>query len=155
MFALRPSCGDAEPIKVGSVVSLSYPCPGEGGEFRRLRVRVQRIRDLMRNPLTPMALARRPFARWSRWAIYGETHDRPGIVRRFDLGSSVEYRASGLLKVALYEPGANRPTWPFPRAFGATRAERALLVHCLREWLSRDLADLQLMIYCDDLSVCS
>lgn len=142
-------------FSAGSRIELSYPdstLVESLAKLRRRRVRVCGVRDLVREPLTPEEFVRRPFIRRSRWLITGYDLDRRQY-RQFYAGSSGEYRSPGLLRVALYEPGADRPTWPFPRPYGPTRRERALLVHCLREWLSRDLADLQLRIYCDDLAV--
>ena len=142
-------------LEAGSRIELSYPdstLVESLTRLRRRRVRVCGVRDLLREPLTPEEFCRRPFIRRSRWLVTGYDLDRRQY-RQFYLGSSGEYRSRGLLRVALYEPGADRPAWPFPRAFGDTRAERALLVHALREWSRRDLADLQLRIYADDLAV--
>lgn len=142
-------------LEPGSRIELSYPdstLVESIARLRRRRIRVVGVRDLIRQPLSPEEFLRRPFIRRSRWLVTGWDFDRREF-RQFYLGSSGEYRSRGLLRVGLYEPGADRPKWPFPRPFGPTRAERALLVFALREWLRRDLADLQLRIYADDLAV--
>ena len=140
-------------ITPGSRIELTYPDSTLVDSLANLvlrRIHVYRVRDLLSEPLTPEEFLRRPYIRRSRWLISGYDLDR-GRFRQFYLGNSAEHRAPGLLKVGLYEPGASRPTWPFPRPFGPTRAERKLLADSLLACADKDLADLQLRVYSDDL----
>lgn len=140
-------------IEPGSKIELSYPDSTLVDSLANLvkrRIHVYRVRDLLAEPLTPEEFLRRPYIRRSRWLISGYDLDRQRY-RQFYLGNSAEHRAPGLLKLALYEPGAKRPKWPFPRPFGPTRRERQLLVDSLRECIKRGPTTLQLRIYSDDL----
>ncbi len=110
------------------------------------RFRVERARDLVADPLSVKEFFRRPFLSRSRWLVSGYDVDA-NQVRTFYVGGE------SLLKVALYGPGSARPVWPFPRPFGPSRQERRLLVAALQQWLTRDLYDLRLRVYCDDLRV--
>jgi hypothetical protein len=142
-------------IEPGSQIELSYPDSTLVDSLARLvkrRVHVYRVRDLLAQPLTPDEFLRRPFIRRSRWLISGYDLDRQRY-RQFYLGNSAEHRAPGLLKVGLYEPGADRPTWPLPRPFGPTRAERQFLIDVIKEWAKKGPTQLQLRIYSDDLRV--
>lgn len=142
-------------ITPGSNIELSYPTStlvDALARFALRRIRVYRIRDLLADPLTPEEFLRRPYIRRSRWLISGYDLDK-GQYRKFYLGSSAEHRAPGLLKVAFYEPGATRPTIPYLRPFGPSRSERRVLIDIVRDCTQRDLHDLQLRVYCDDLNV--
>lgn len=140
-------------IQPGSSIELSYPDSTLVESLTKLvlrRVHVYRIRDLVADPLTPEEFLRRPFIRRSRWLVSGFDLDRQ-CHRKFYLGNSVEHRAAGLLRIALYEPGAKRPTHLFPRPFGPTRSERRHLIDSLNRCLDKDLADLRLRVFSDDL----
>lgn len=142
-------------IEPGSRIELSYPDSTLVDSLAKLvlrRIHVYRVRDLLSEPLTPEEFLRRPYIRRSRWLVSGYDLDRKRY-RQFYLGNSAEHRAPGLLKVGLYEPGAVRPTWPFPRPFGPTRADRKLLIDSLSLCAGKDLADLKLRVYSDDLRV--
>jgi hypothetical protein len=140
-------------ITPGSRIELTYPdcnLVESLAKLRRRRIRVYSVRDLLSDPLTPAEFLARAFIRRSRWLVSGYDIDRKSH-RQFYLGSSAEHHCAGVLKVALYEPGSQRPTWPFPRSFGETRRERCLLADAIRAWSERDLHDLRLRIYADDL----
>ncbi len=110
------------------------------------------MRDLVENLLTPAEFLRRPMTKRSRWLITG-FDEEIGCNRQFYLGSSAEYRSPGLLRVALYEPGGRRPAYAISRPFGETRAERTLMATAVASWSQRDLEDLELRIYDDDLKL--
>ena len=111
-----------------------------------------RIRDLLSDPLTPAEFLRRPFVRRSRWLIKAWDEGLQQF-RQFYLGSSAEHESPGVLKVALYEPGEQRPCYSISRPFGPSRKERMLMAKAVAHWSQRELRDLQLRIYCDDLKV--
>lgn len=110
------------------------------------RFRIERARDLVAEPLSVKEFFRRPFISRSRWLVSGFDVDANQAITFYVGGES-------LLKVALYEPCSARPDWPFPRPFGPSRQERRLLIDALGEWTQRDLHDLRLRVYCDDLRV--
>lgn len=105
---------------------------------------IGRARDLLASPLTPEEFLRRPFLLRSRWLIEGY-NVKSQRACKFYLGAPSE------LRVALYEPKSKRPRWPFPRAFGASRQDRQLLIDSLLLCSGKDLADLKLRVFCDGL----
>ncbi len=155
MFSLS-SADDLEAVQAGSIVMLENHCPFVDGACRLLDVRVKRIRDLVRQPLTPKELLRRPYARWTRFCLYGEALDRPGIVRRFNLGKVAEqHQPPSPLRVGFYEPGGRCAKWEFPKPFGHSEADRLLLVLLVRELDRRaktDFPSLLLRIFPDGIT---
>jgi hypothetical protein len=140
-------------IEPGTCISLTYPDTNLVESLAKLeqrRVHVHEIRDLVADPLTPEEYLRRPYTRRSRWLIRGYDETRKQW-RQFYLGSSAEYQSPGVLRVALYEPGGNRPAYGISRDFGPSKRDRRLLARAIAEWTKRDIQDLQLRIYADDL----
>lgn len=140
-------------IEPGKRLELTYPdrtLVDSLDHLRRRNIQVVRTRDLISHPLEPAEFLRRPLTFRSRWLITGFDQDL-GQFRQFYLGSSVEYRSAGVLKVALYERGANRPAYAISRPFGPSRRERILMAKAVASWSQRDLEDLDLRIYCDDM----
>jgi hypothetical protein len=137
----------------GQVIELNYPdvtLVEAIARFQRRRIRVHRIRDLVREPLTPQEYLRRTKLRRSRWLIYGYDLDRCAW-RKFYLGSSAEYPSPETLRLAIYEPFGVKPVDVITREFGPTARERIILARVICRWLNKDLGDLQLRIVADDL----
>ncbi len=142
-------------IEPGATIELTYPdvtLVEALAQFHRRRIRVHSIRDLVANPLTPHEYLRRPKLRRSRWLICGYDLERLAW-RKFYVGSSREYAAPGMLRVALYRPGESRPADVISREFGPTARERLILARVLLKWYERDLGPLQLRVIADDLAV--
>ncbi|MCM2370931.1 hypothetical protein [Aporhodopirellula aestuarii] len=142
-------------LEPGSKIDLTYPektLVDQLEHCRRRRIRVIKVRDLMAEPLTVAEFLRRPLLNRSRWLITGFDEDI-GKPRQFYLGSSVEFRAPQMLKVALYEPESPRPAYAISRPFGPSKRDRMLMAKALASWSLRDIEDMQLGIYADDLSV--
>lgn len=142
-------------IEPGTTIRLTYPncnLVDSLANLRRRNVHVVGIRDLLAEPLTPAEFLRRPFVRRSRWLVRGYDCD-VGEFRQFYLGCSAEYAAPSCLRVAMYEPGSKRPSYPISRPFGASRRERAMLATAIAAWSRRSIDDLRLCVYCDDLRI--
>jgi hypothetical protein len=69
------------------------------------------------------------------------------------LGSSMEHRTHGVLKLGLYEPGGCRPVHQLPRMFMPTSRDRRLLIELVEYWDSLDTADLMVRVFSDDLTL--
>jgi hypothetical protein len=69
---------------------------------------VHRVRDLVREPLTPSEFLRRPYVARGRWLILASEFagERP---KQFYPSSADNFRAPGTLRLALYEPGFDYP----------------------------------------------
>lgn len=142
-------------LNPGKVVTLSYPnstLVGALAEFRKRHMEVISVRDLLSHPLLPEEYLRRPYTRRSRWLVKVFDLDKQQV-RQIYLGSSLEHRAPGCLKLGLYEPGADRPGWSHPRAFLPCKSERRLLARLVIYADQMECEDLLLRVYCDDLSI--
>lgn len=142
-------------IEPGKTISLTYPTStlvDSIAGLRRRHIHVVAIRDLIADPLTPAEFLRRPFIRRSRWLVRGYDCD-VGEYRQFYLGCSAEYAAPSCLRVALYEPGSHRPSYPISRPFGDSRRERAIMATAIAAWSRRCMEGLRLRVYCDDLRI--
>jgi len=145
----------ANMIEPGQTIELHYPISNtveSPSDYRLRRVRVLRVRDLVTQPLTLQEFLRRPYVRRSRWLLTGYDLNA-GKFRQFYLGSSDEHRAPGVLRVALYQPGKLMPVDTLPIDFEDTLTDRKLLLDVVAELLNRDLHDLRVGIYANDLRV--
>lgn len=122
----------------GSKIELVYPTITHvlrvySAPCKLRQLYVHRVRDLVAEPLTVAEFMRRPYVARSRWLILAsEWAGEPP--RQFYVGSSDNYRAPGMLRLALYEPGQDRPASLLGRQFEPTVADRrALLKLAMRE----------------------
>ena len=140
-------------IEPGQRVELHYPDSTiiqADANFRRRKLHVHQLRDLLRQPLTPEEFLRRPLIRRSRWLTQAFDEEE-GVWRRFYLGSSREFETHGDLRIAMFEPGEQRPWRIVSRGFRESRKERILLAKVLHSIRTEDLGDLQLRVIADDL----
>lgn len=138
----------------GTEVEISYPESTHVHHWRPDRVQrreivIHGVRDLVTDPLTVAEFMRRPFLLRSRWLVRA-FEPRRNHWRQFYLGSTREFALPGLLRVGLFEPGADRPTWLHDRQFGATVADRRALVELLKQWGRIDFGQARLGIFADD-----
>jgi hypothetical protein len=147
--------GAQEVFDSGEVVTIHYPVSTHVRLFGRVAIKprqivVRAVRDLVSEPLTPEEFLRRPFIRRSRWLIraFEPEHNR---FRQFYAGSSLEYAAPCQLRVALYEPGANRPKEILYSAIEPNVRHRKALLRLLQKHLTKPSESMLLRIYSDDL----
>ena len=100
--------------------------------FRRRRIQIREVRDLIRQPLTPEEYLRRPLTHRSRYLLTAFDQDTAQW-RQFYLGSSKEHATNGRLKIALYLPGQAKPTKIISRSFEPTRRDRIALARMLKD----------------------
>jgi hypothetical protein len=91
----------------GQYVELVYPTVTNVLHIhdapRKLRqLRVHRVRDLLRQPLTVAEFARRPYVARSRWLVLA-TEQAGKPPKQFYVGSSDNYRAPDVLRLGLYD----------------------------------------------------
>ncbi|SMP38953.1 hypothetical protein SAMN06265222_101222 [Neorhodopirellula lusitana] len=99
--------------------------------FRRRRVQIREVRDLISHPLTPEEYLRRPLTHRSRYLLTAFDMDTSQW-RQFYLGSSKEHASDGRLRIALYKPGEERPSKIISRSFEPTRRDRIALARTLK-----------------------
>jgi hypothetical protein len=138
----------------GMEVEISYPESTHvrfwrPDQYRTREVVIQSARDLVTEPLSVAEFMRRPYLLRSRWLVKAY---EPKIRqwRQFYWGSTREFAAPGLLRVGLYEPGAEAPTWLHGRPFRPTPEDRNLLIKALAEWGKIDFGQAKLHIFADD-----
>lgn len=143
-------------IDCGQKITLSYPTRttvgGKVFRFKKRHFLIESVRDLTKEPLTPIDILRRPLNRRSRFLlqVIDLKKERP---RRIYLGNSAELQAAGTLRVGLYEPGICIPQVTLPRRFGNSAAERRILARLLQEWSTWDLDGLQIGIFAEDFKL--
>ena len=121
-------------------IELVYPVTTHIQQIHKAprRVRylvVHHVRDLIAEPLTVEEYTRRPYVARSRWLI---TASEPGKrPRQFYVGSADNYRAPGVLRVGLYEPGETRPSILFGREYQPTLADRQALLRFAQQEANR------------------
>ncbi len=115
-------------------------------------IRIERIRDLVSEPLTPQEFLRRPYVRRSRYLVLGQEGSR---YRQFYLGCSEEFLAPSQLRLALYEPEGEKPVELIGSPFESHVADRKALLRMLEQWQNKSFGDLVLRIYADDLRLVS
>lgn len=118
-------------------------------KFRRRRVQIREVRDLILQPLTPEEFLRRPLTHRSRYLLTAYDLDSAQW-RQFYLGSSKEHATDGRLKIALYKPGAEKPTKIISRPFEPTRRDRIQLARTLKELRNQSHDGLELRVIPDE-----
>lgn len=119
--------------------------------FRRRRVQIREVRDLISQPLTPEEFLRRPLTHRSRYLLTAFDLDTEQW-RQFYLGSSKEHAANGRLKIALYKPGEAKPTKIISRAFEPTRRDRIQLARTIKALREKAHDGLELRVIPDEES---
>lgn len=119
--------------------------------FRRRRVQIREVRDLISHPLTPEEFLRRPLTQRSRYLLTAFDLDTEQW-RQFYLGSSKEHAANGRLRIALYEPGEDKPTKVISRSFEPTRRDRIQLARTIKELREKEHGGLELRVIPDEES---
>ena len=121
----------------GQQIELIYPTITdilriENAPRRIRQLYVHRVRDLVREPLTPAEFARRPYVARGRWLILASEFagERP---KQFYASSSDNFRAPGTLRLALYEPGANRPHRILGKQIEPTPYDRRYLLRLINQ----------------------
>ncbi len=123
---------------------------------RQIRpITIRSVRDLVADPLTPTEYMRRPYVARSRWLVSAFDESKRTF-RQFYLGSSDQFRSPGVLRLAIYHPGATRPHRIITDGFEPTVRDRRLLVRCLLDVLANPVAgrgegEEQIRIIADDL----
>ena len=121
--------------------------------FQQREVVVRRVRDLVKDPLTPTEFIRRPFVNRSRWLILGQ-EEGAGHLRQFYLGSSKEFSAPAQLRLAWYELGATKPHEIVYRAIEPTVKDRKALAREIARICPKETGDGRVLrIYCDDMRI--
>ncbi|WDQ16847.1 hypothetical protein [Rhodopirellula sp. P2] len=120
--------------------------------FRRRRLQIREIRDLIADPITPEEYLRRPLTQRSRYLLTAYDKDSKSW-RQFYVGSSKEFLTDGRLRIALYEKGGTSPKKIVSRSFEATRRDRIALARAVKEMQQTDLAGLELRIVPDESRV--
>jgi hypothetical protein len=138
---------------IDTTLTLHYPTVthvrySDVTKYLQRQFRVLQIRDLVREPLTPMDFLRRPYVRRSRYLLLGQEQR---YCRQFYLGCSAEYQSPTQLRVALYEPSGAQPVELLARPIEADVRDRKLLIRLLEKWRDRDFGGLVLRVYADDL----
>lgn len=118
-------------------------------KFRRRRIQIREVRDLITQPLTPEEYLRRPLTHRSRYLLTALDKDTAQW-RQFYLGSSKEHATNGRLKIALYSPGAAMPTRIISRSFEPTRRDRIALARMLKELKEKSHDGMELRVIPDD-----
>ncbi len=142
---------------VGKEIRLTYPtCTHvrlwRPNDTEKREIVVHTIRDLVAEPLSLEEFMRRPWLLRSRWLIKAYEPTRRQW-RQFYLGSSLEFRGPGVMRVGLYEPGATRPTKIYGRPFEPTAEDRRVLIRAVKEWGRLDFGEASLRVFVDDLRV--
>jgi hypothetical protein len=119
---------------------------------RKLRqLYVHRVRDLVAEPLTPNEYLHRPYVARSRWLILAsELAAQPP--KQFYAGTADNYRAPGILRLALYEPESTRPRQLLGRQINPTPHDRRLLLRWINK-VADKYPDFELRILAPDLAV--
>ncbi|MFG0266403.1 MAG: hypothetical protein ACF8AM_14835 [Rhodopirellula sp. JB055] len=136
-------------------VELTYPestLVEANTTFRRRRLQIREIRDLIAEPITPEEYLRRPLTQRSRYLLTAYDKDSKSW-RQFYVGSSKEFLTDGRLRIALYEKGGTSPKKIVSRSFEATRRDRIALARAVKEMQEKDLAGLELRIIPDESRV--
>jgi hypothetical protein len=110
---------------------------------------VKEVRDLVRDPLTTQEFLRRPFVNRSRWLIRGFEPSFSRF-RQFYLGSSVEFRSPGTLRLSVYDPDTDTRRI-IGREFQPTLSDRLQMIRLVKEWENTDHGDFVLNIVPYDL----
>jgi hypothetical protein len=141
----------------GMEVAINYPVSTHvrffrPDQMRRREVVIHAARDLVTDPLTIAEFMRRPFLLRSRYLVKAyEPEIRQW--RQFYWGSTREYAAPGILRVGLYEPGAEKASWVYDRAFLPTPEDRRELIKSLRQWEKIDFGSASVRVFADDQPV--
>lgn len=117
--------------------------------FRKRRIQIREVRDLIRQPLTPEEYLRRPLTHRSRYLLTAFDRDCEQW-RQFYLGSSQEHATNGRLRIALYRAGAAEPTKIISRSFEPTRRDRIMLARTLKELREKSHGGLELRVIPDE-----
>lgn len=118
--------------------------------YRRRRLEVVDVRDLLLHPLTPDEFLRRPLIHRGRWLLRATDLETQQI-QQFYLASSAEfYRPTGL-RLALYWPGqpGEPPAEWLSRRFAGTRRDRIVLANALAQMRKTDFSGFDLRITID------
>lgn len=119
-------------------------------QFRRRRLEVVDVRDLLTEPLTPDEFLRRPLIHRGRWLVRARDLEQQ-TVKQFYLASTREfYRPTGL-RLALYWPDQRDqpPAEWLSRRFAGTRRDRIVLARALASLRQTDFGGFDLRITID------
>ncbi len=125
-------------LEPGKVIAFRYPSANVIGyrpRYERRRIRIDRIRDLEREPLDPLTVAMQPLVNRGKTLVCGVDLDR-GCERSFYAERMLDIRPaelvrSGSHRVVLIDP-AHSPLRP-ELVHVADTADEAIA--CVREWL--------------------
>lgn len=132
---------------------LHYPdstLVGKQWQYRRRRLEVVSVRDLLLNPLTPAEFLRRPMLHRGRWLVRAKDLEQQKV-KQFYLASSQEFWRPTGLRLALYWPGeeSDGPAELLTRRFATTPRDRIVLAKALTELRSCDWQGFELRITVD------
>lgn len=119
-------------------------------QYQRRELVIDSVRDLYADPLTVDEFRRRPFILRSRWLVKAY-EPRLRQWRQFYWGSTREFAAPGILRVGLYLDEQPEPSWVMRVCFRPAAGDRKQLLAVLAQWERRDLGELRLRVFADDL----
>ena len=134
------------------LIRLTYPTvtdlDASDAEFRPRALQVLNVRDISRDPLTPIEFLRRPLLNRGRWLVTAKDIQERKI-RQFYLASSIEYQQQPDLKIGLYHEG---DLLEVLEVFEPTRRERIAACNYIKSIVrNEDLGDCQICVFADDL----
>lgn len=138
---------------IDTELTFRYPCHthvrySNSPIFKPRRIRVAKIRDLVRQPLTVEEFLQRPYNRRTRYLIIGQEYHN---YRQFYLGCAQEFWAPSQLRLALYDPEGQKPLEILARPFEDSVRDRKIMIRLLEQWRGKDFGGLFLRIFADDL----
>ncbi len=142
-----PSVGDAVVLTLPNVDDVRY---WRRCGFRKRSLSVESVRDLYEKPLALSKFLKHPFRLLSRWQLRA-VDTGTGKRVKFCLGSSVEFRSSGEVRVGLYEQNERRPSKIYGPGFDATLSDRRLLQKFTRQISEIDFDTARLCVFAADL----
>ena len=132
---------------------LHYPhttLVGTQWQFRRRRLEVVSVRDLLTEPLTPAEFMRRPLVHRGRWLVKARDLEQQQV-KQFYLAATREFWRPTGLRAGLYWPCAegDGPAELLTRRFGTTPRERIVLANALAQLQQIDWQGFDLRITID------
>lgn len=149
MRDLQP--GDVIVIHYPDTTDVRYPMRHTAGPRE---IVIRSIRDMVQQPLTIQEFLRRPWVHRSRWLVRAWEPER-GQYRQFYLGCTAEFAGPTQLRVAYFDPVLWRPTRVLYRGINPTVADRRLLARTLQKWVGKEVEEMPIRIYADDMRLVS
>ncbi|MEO1529546.1 MAG: hypothetical protein AAFX06_29330 [Planctomycetota bacterium] len=142
-------------MEPGTQITLTYPIQTHVAKIRHSprqlrKLRIEKIRDLLAEPLTADEFMRRPFTNRSRWLALARDQ-QSGKWRQFYLGSADEFRSPATLQLLVVDPAGEGVVCTIGRLFEPNVRDRQLIVRLIERWNNQDHGDYELRIACADV----